>query len=359
MRKIAYGLVIALFALGVLYIGRPLLMPFVLAVAIWCLINILTEAFAKPLPLVRIRVPRPLAFCAALVTIIGAVYLASWIITNNINQVVERIPVYQYNLEMMGYRIQALMPWNETFTLSGLISGLDFNSAMRRIVGEVTNALGKGTIVAIYLLFLFLEQGSFRSKLSKLIANTDSEKNIDFTIKQVSNDIRAYVGIKTAASLITAILSYVIFKIIGLDFASFWAFLIFLFNFIPAIGSIVSTALPTIFAFLQYESLGPFLAVLIGVTTLQMLIGNILEPRFQGDRLNLSPLVILLSLALWNIIWGIPGMFLCVPLTSIAMIIFSRIPQTQKIAIALSRNGEILLTADEVEEAQLHCEGRS
>jgi predicted PurR-regulated permease PerM len=172
-------------------------------------------------------------------------------------------------------------------------------------------------------------------------SGSEEAKNINAILKRINRDIRTYIGIKTAASLITAVLCYIIFKSVGLNFASFWAFLIFLFNYIPTIGSIAATALPSFFAFMQYESLGPFLVVLIGVTTLQMLIGNIIEPRFQGDRLNMSPLVILIALALWNMVWGIPGMFLCVPLTSIAVIIFTHFPQTHSLAMILSRTGNI------------------
>jgi len=334
-------LIPCLVILGVLYIGKPLIMPLVLAVFIWYLINILTDAFGKPLPWLRVRMPRPLAFCAALVTIAGAIYFAAWIIMSNITEVAAAVPAYQYNLEQMSRRLLSHIPWQEPLTVGKLMSGIDFSSITRVVVSEVTNIFGKGAIVAVYLLFLFLEQGSFRAKLGKLIPDSGNQRDIDTIIARIDSDIRTYLGIKTIASVATALLSYVIFVCVDLNFASFWAFMIFLFNYIPTVGSIVATGLPSFFAFMQYESLAPFLVVLIGVTALQMLIGNVIEPRFQGDRLNLSPLVILISLALWNMIWGIPGMFLCVPLTAIAVIIFSYFPQTRTIAIALSRSGNI------------------
>ena len=327
--------------LGVLYIGKPLIMPLVLAVFVWYLINILTDAFAKPMPWLRVRMPRPLAFCAALFAIVAAVYFAAWIIMSNITEVAAAVPAYQYNFEQMSRRILSHIPWQEPLTVGKLMAGVDFSSITRVVVSEVTNIFGKGTIVAVYLLFLFLEQGSFRGKLSKLIPDTGDRRDIDRIVARIDSDIRTYLGIKTIASVATALLSYLIFVSVGLNFASFWAFLIFLFNYIPTVGSIVATALPSFFAFMQYESLAPFLVVVLGVTAIQMLIGNVIEPRFQGDRLNLSPLVILVSLALWNMIWGIPGMFLCVPLTAIAVIIFSYFPQTRMIAVALSRNGNI------------------
>jgi predicted PurR-regulated permease PerM len=348
MKKFTMGMIFCLVFFGVLYVGRPLLMPFVLAVFIWYLVNILTEAFTRPLPFVKIAMPRPLAFCAALFTIMGAIYFASWIIVSNISGVAATIPAYQYNLEQMSRRLLTVIPWSEPLTISKLLSGFDVSSITRVVVNEATNVLGKGTIVAVYLLFLFLEQGSFSGKLKNLFPNNHEWKDL---LARLNTDIRTYIGIKTIASVVTAVLSYVVMKSVGLNFASFWAFLVFLLNYIPTFGSIAATGLPTFFALMQYESLAPFFVVFLGVGALQMTIGNVIEPKYQGDGLNLSPLVILFSLGLWNMVWGIPGMFMCVPLTAVAMIIFSHFPQTRRIAIALSRNGTICQKLARKEEA--------
>jgi predicted PurR-regulated permease PerM len=128
---------------------------------------------------------------------------------------------------------------------------------------------------------------------------------------------------------------------VGVDFASFWAVLIFLLNFIPTIGSIIATAFPSLLALVQFETAGPFFITISILTAIQFSIGSLIEPKLMGNRLNLSPLVILLSLGLWGSIWGIPGMFLCVPITVIIMIICAYFPETRPIAVALSGNGEL------------------
>jgi len=143
------------------------------------------------------------------------------------------------------------------------------------------------------------------------------------------------------------VLSYIFMKVVGVDFAEFWAVLIFLLNFIPTIGSIVATIFPSLITLVQFESYTPFFVVLGGVTAIQVCVGNILEPRLMGNSLNLSPLVILLNLSLWGLIWGIPGMFLCVPFLVISAIVFSHVPQTRSIAILLSRDGQIKDLMDE------------
>lgn len=128
---------------------------------------------------------------------------------------------------------------------------------------------------------------------------------------------------------------------VGLDFATFWGMLIFFFNYIPTIGSILATAFPSVLALIQFDSPLPIIAVIGGITATQMMIGGFLEPRLLGSSLNLGPLVILLSLGLWGSLWGIPGMFLCVPITVIAVIILSHFPQTRTIAILLSGDGNV------------------
>ena len=92
---------------------------------------------------------------------------------------------------------------------------------------------------------------------------------------------------------------------------------------------------------MQFDTLGPFFLVAGGLTSIQVLIGNILEPKFTGSTLNLSPTIILLNLSLWGVIWGIPGMFLSVPFMVISMIVFSHLPQTRTIAVLLSSDGRL------------------
>jgi predicted PurR-regulated permease PerM len=324
-----------------LSVGKPLLIPLVLAVFVWYLIHTLTDFFTK-IPLGKqTRMPKPLAFCVSLVTIAASIYFVSRVITTNIAEVAAAAPAYQYKLEQMSRRLLAVIPWHEPLSISKLIVDIDFGATARFAAREITSIFGQGAFVLLYLMFIFLEQRSFRHKLVEIIPNARRQQKVKEIIRRIDLDVRTYIGIKTLGSIATALFSYLIFLGMGLDFASFWAFLIFLFNYIPTIGSIVATVLPSLMALVQYDGIGPFLIILIGVSIVQLIISSVLEPRFMGDRLNVSPLVIVVSLTLWNKIWGIPGMILCIPITSIGMIIFSHFPQTRKIAMALSRNGKL------------------
>ena len=125
------------------------------------------------------------------------------------------------------------------------------------------------------------------------------------------------------------------------DFAGVWGLIIFLLNFIPTVGSIIATIFPALIALAQSDGYTLFFIVLGGIGVVQLCIGNILEPRLMGSSFNLSPIVILLNLALWGYVWEIPGMFLCVPFLIIVTIILSHFPQTRPIAIILSSDGRL------------------
>lgn len=129
--------------------------------------------------------------------------------------------------------------------------------------------------------------------------------------------------------------------IIGVDFAFFWAFLIFILNYIPTVGSLIATIFPAMIALVQFNSFSPFVLVLVLIGSIQLLVGNVLEPKIMGSSLNISSLVVLLSLAFWGSIWGVVGMILSVPITVMMIIVMSHFPGTKNIAIMLSANGKI------------------
>ena len=158
---------------------------------------------------------------------------------------------------------------------------------------------------------------------------------------KIDHSIGNYVALKTLTSLLTGFLSYFALLFIGVDVPLFWAFLIFVLNFIPTIGSLIATAFPTVFAFLQFGELTPGFLVLAIVGAIQMIVGNLVEPKLMGNSLNISPLVVFLTLAIWGVIWGISGMLLSVPITVILIIVMSEFPGTRPLAILLSQKGTI------------------
>ena len=142
------------------------------------------------------------------------------------------------------------------------------------------------------------------------------------------------MSIKFYISLSTGLLVFLATWIIGMDFPVVWAFVAFVMNFIPVFGSIISVGITTIFALLQFSpDFAKPIFILIFLTTINMVLGNIIEPRIEGKNLGLSPFVILVSLSLWGYIWGFTGMLLAVPLTVIIKIICENVDYLKGIAI--------------------------
>ena len=126
----------------------------------------------------------------------------------------------------------------------------------------------------------------------------------------------------------------------GLEFAALWAVLTVFLNFVPYVGSVLGVVLPVLMAVVQFQEPGPVLTLLLALTAVQFAIGNFLDPYVMGNSLNLSPFAILISLAVWAELWGIPGAFLAVPITAILTIVFSEFPATRPLAVLLSKGGE-------------------
>ncbi len=327
--------------LYLLHLGRAFLVPLVFAFFIWYLVNTLAGLLGQiPLGGNR-RLPRPLAYAGALAAIAVLSAALVRLVAVSVTEVASSAPALQQSLDRLAQRAFDLLPLDEPPTVKKILSSFDLSWAARALALELTEFLGKLLIVLLYLAFIFLEQRSFEAKLRALAQGPERQRAVRSMLAQIDDDIKIYLGIKTLTSLATGLAGYLIFTAVGLDLAAFWALLLFVLNYIPTLGSIVATALPALMALVQFPGLGPFLVIVIGLTIVQQALGNFIEPRFLGDRLNLSPLVILLSLALWSLVWGISGMMLCVPMTAIAVIILSRFPQTRPLAIILSRNGRI------------------
>lgn len=195
----------------------------------------------------------------------------------------------------------------------------------------------------IFAAFLLLEARFIPAKLDALFPAGGGRERVRAVLRRIDSDIQTYFGVKTLVSLTTAVLSYVVMRLVGLDFAAFWALLVFILNYIPTVGSILATIFPGLLALVQFESWTPVVVLVLGITVIQQLLGSFLEPNLMGMTLNLSPLVVVISLILWGMIWGLVGMFLCVPITVIFVIILANFPSTRWVSILLSKEGKMTL----------------
>lgn len=342
MKLVNFSLVTALVVLSVylLIVGQGLLLPLVIAIVFWFLINLLASSFER-IKLAGSSLPRGTCFGLSILTFVGIIWGIVRLISMNIDAVLEVAPSYQANLEVRMSDLLAYFNKTETPTFQQIADIINLRAFITALASSLTSIAASSGVILIYVIFLLLEQGNFDSKLTALFHDPEREKSVRGLLSKIGEDVRKYISIKMLTSSLTGILSYMFLKFVGVDFAALWALLIFLLNFIPTVGSIVATVFPSLITLVQFDNLTPFFMVAGGVTAIQVLIGNIIEPRLMGKSLNLSPMIILLNLSLWGMIWGVPGMFLCVPVLVICMIVLSHLPATRGIAVILSRDGQI------------------
>ena len=338
---VASWLLIATVFVVVLVVAKNLLIPFVVAVGIWYLINALKQIYGR-IKIGRFKLPQWVCLTASSATILLFVFFIIEMITRTINAMRKAAPEYKVNIDRMMEKALTRFGVDEIPNISAMASEIDLSEMISLALNSVSAFAGNAVLILVYVMFLLLEQHLFRKKLYALFPNPERQHQVNEVLEHINSAIQTYVSVKTITSLLTGGLSYIVLAAVGVDFAIFWAFLIFLLNYIPTVGSLIATVFPAIVAFVQFDTFGPGITVLLGVVTVQTAIGNFLEPRLMGKSLNISPLVVILSLVLWGMIWGVAGMVLCVPITVIMMIVMAEFQSTRFIAILLSGNGEIV-----------------
>lgn len=343
--------VVILATIAVFYVlvaGQAFLVPLAVSIMIWYVINALSRTFTKVIP--GIEEPNILTTFVSLVSIAVFIGFVIDMIQSNVVQVSAAAPAYKANFEILVSKAVNKYPILELINFSKMTSGIEIGPAILNLVGAFQNMLGSVFLVPIYVLFLMLEQGTFKRKIKAIFPEQENRNSIMSILSHAQDDIQTYLWIKTVTSTLTGLISYFVLLAVGVDFAAFWAFTIFLLNFIPTIGSIVATLFPALLALIQFDTVSQFFIVLIGVGFIQLMVGNFLEPKLMGNTLNVSPFVVMMSLTLWGSIWGIAGMFLSVPITVVMLIVFAHFKNTRYIAILLSGDGDLKFAEDSVTE---------
>jgi AI-2 transport protein TqsA len=208
--------------------------------------------------------------------------------------------------------------------INSSLKKLPMFSVAKNISGTLFSIISNTLLVVVFILFMIT--GSRRPGSSNPL------------IAEIQSKISKYINVKLMTSIATAILVGVVLLLFGVDLAFMFAVLTFLLNLIPNIGSIVATLLPIPVILLQFGLGWQLIAVLALTGSIQFTVGNIIEPKFMGDVMGLHPVTVLMFLMFWGLVWGVPGMFLAVPITAAMKIIFYHIEATKPLAKMLEGN---------------------
>jgi predicted PurR-regulated permease PerM len=317
--------------LGALKMAAPIVVPFLLAGFIAAIIAPLYSA------LLRRKVPTFLALLAVGSGLVIVFSLLGVIVGSSVQSFSENMPVYEAQLQTQLQSLTALL------NRYGLINGelntyfnpaklMEYSATVLKGAGSV---LTNSFIIFLIIIFMLLESTQFAKKLEQAEGERDAMKYAD----EILRKIKHYMVLKAATSLATGLVVTMILMMIGLDYAVLWGLIAFLFNFIPNIGSILAAVPAVLLAFVQ---LGTFGMLEVGSVYLavNIIIGEIMEPRLMGQGLGISTLVVFLSLIFWGWLFGPIGMLLSIPLTIMIKIMLHTNEKTRWLAILMG-NGEV------------------
>jgi AI-2 transport protein TqsA len=326
----------------VLHQAADVLIPFAVAVFVYMLLQPVIKLLEKG------RVPRVLVTVAVmgftiiiLMGISQLIYQSASVFTSDLPRYEERFNDLWARIGEMIGRAPRVHPegWNITKDpwVAEWLKGATIPNLVNLLLASVNSLLSNFFLVFIFLLLLLLGRDLLPRKLKHAFSPSLSGRLTEIT-QGIRANIQKYLVIKTLVSLLASGIVMLITWSFGLDFVIIWGILTFFLNFIPNIGSIVSSGLPMLFALVQFDN--PMTAVWMGLLIFaeDFTIGNFLEPRLTGKRIDLSPLLIMFSLIFWGSIWGIVGMFLSVPLTAIVKIVCDNIEPLRPIGILMGED---------------------
>lgn len=330
--------IIALFVVGVvLYQLQSVLLPFFVAI-------FLSYIF-KPIVLYleSKKVPMILSLLLVLLTVTAVLFGMSLLVYSSITSFISELPKYEARLNTLvteAVVVAEQMADNMNVSISDyawtdLIQVASITGIVTSSVGSFIVYLSNFVLVMLFMFFILAGSGQMAEKLKNSLSSERSTQ-IASIVENVDVQVRQYLFAKTLISLATGLVTYIILLLFGVDFPLLWGVLTFVLNFIPNIGSAAATVFPFLLAFLQFDSFTRPIFILLLLVATQNIIGNVLEPKLLGRSLNLSPLLVLVSLIFWGWLWGIWGMVLAVPITSMIKIICENVEALHPVAALMS-----------------------
>ena len=329
--------ILAVIATGAtLYLLRGILTPLALAVFLAVMIDGFARVIRSRLPWAGDKAALPMAIVLSVLLFGGSTF----VIAENATSFVGQLVAYTPRLNGLIAQVAGLIGIDVPPTVNELFVRLNPSAYLADIAKGLQGFASDAFFILIYLGFIIASRRGFQRKVVGLFPHHAERNEAMAAFRRIRDGVERYLWVQTVTGLIIAVASWIAMAVMGLDNAIFWAFLIFIASYIPVIGGAVGILAPPIFALIQFPTFWPAVILLGVLQAIQFVVGNVILPRMQGDSLNMDPVVVLLSLAFWGVLWGMAGMFLSTPLTVMAMVILAQFSGTRWLAVLLSADGE-------------------
>ncbi len=329
-------IVLVLMIFAVLHLLAHLFIPFILALFMAYLIHPMVQ---------KVRtwgVPSPLAIAGVLFLILAIIVSISLLFFKSIQNFIAdtaKLDFYEQRLNQIVDEVRELLintnliEQEEWFQIPQKLFSQARNYLLN-FISSTTSFVSYFILFLFYLLFILPGIKNFNTKINRAYGVVRGQR-ITGLNQRIIRQLQQYIKAKTIVSSITGISAYLVCLLFGLEFPFIWGTLAFILNFIPNIGSIIATFLPTLLAILQFNNFPQALAMMGALISIQFSLGNILEPRLLSQQLSMSPLVVIISLVVWGWLWGIPGVILSIPIMASFSIIASNFPSLKPIGLLM------------------------
>ncbi|MEM1277266.1 MAG: AI-2E family transporter [Pseudomonadota bacterium] len=319
--------------------ARSVLEPVLIALFIWFLISVTARQYSRAFGYCGIESDGLSKLFAAL-SILVALVVVGRMVAESARTVAERLPEYEAKLDGIATTASKMLGLG-ALEIGDLLQQIELAPAVLSFAGSAANAATSMIIIFVYIIFINQEARLAEIKLNSLSRHGIDHEQAKRAGEQILREIETYIGIKVLLGLVQAIPTFVVLTFVGVEAPVFWAVMIFLFSFIPTVGTLVGIVFPLLMTLVQFDTFTPLLIVAATLVPVQLLASNFLEPKLMSTSLNLSPLVVFFGIFAGGAIWGIVGALIIVPLLATAMIVFARIPSMQPVAILLSGDGRL------------------
>ncbi len=331
--------IVAVVAAGAsLYWLRDILTPLAMAIFLMIMIGGIERWLSN-----RARIPTRFAGLAAIGLVVIGFLISIWIIIDgaagfftDASGVAGSIGP---RIDQISLDISSLFGVENPPTLQEMIAGIDLRGWLTTAALQAQGIASSAFFVLIYLGFLLASRHGFKKKIVGLFPDRGHRHEALQVYERVRGGVEGYLWVQAVTGVMICFVAWILMRVVGLQNAEFWTFVIFVVGFIPILGGAIAGLAPPLFAFVQFESYWPALILLVGLQTLLFVVGNVIQPRMQGDNQNIDPIAVLLALAFWGKLWGVVGMFLSTPLAVMAMAILAEFKGSRWMAVLLSGDG--------------------
>lgn len=318
--------------------ARFILVSLVFAIIIFSLTTDAINSIAR-LRIGSWRVTNFVASFVAYALIAGGLFTLVGLVVAQVNAVVtQTIAISDQAVAALG-RMAAFMGPDAEAAVVASIRSVDLSGWLRTAAGQAGNLVSGVTLVILFVGFLFGERLFFNTKLENLMGDRAGAQRVGRIIRSIIRRINHYLVVKTLVSLVTAAAVWGVMVGFSLEFAVAMAILTFVLNYLPSVGSIIATIVVALVAYLQFPEPAFGVLILVIVGLIQFILGTVIDPMLMGRALRVSAFGIIMSLAFWGFLWGVPGAFLAVPILVTIMIVCAHIPAARPVAILISREG--------------------